>query len=220
MLRLSALALICLPLAASAADDGFAPLFSGKDLTGWTMAAKPNPDGSKGDPSRTWSVVDGTIRCTGKPNGYLATTKEYGDFVLRVKWRFPEGSKGGNSGVLLRVQEDKYWPVSYEAQLKTGAAGELWLSKATECSLDVDKARHDPQQSRRFLRLTGDEKVEKPFGEWNQYEIICKGGDIAVSVNGKKVNEGSNASLKRGRIALQSEGVEIHFKDIQIKELK
>ena len=40
-----------------------------------------------------------------------------------------------------------------------------------------------------------------------------------VVVNGKKVNEGKNGQLKKGRIALQSEGAEIHFKDIRIKSL-
>ena len=54
----------------------------------------------KADPKQTWSVVDGTIRCTGKPNGCVVTEKEYGDYVLKLKWRFPADSKGGNSGVL------------------------------------------------------------------------------------------------------------------------
>ena len=39
-------------------------------------------------------------------------------------------------------------------------------------------------------------------------------------VNGKKVNDGKNGQLKKGRIALQSEGAEVHFKDIVIKSLE
>ena len=39
-------------------------------------------------------------------------------------------------------------------------------------------------------------------------------------MNGKKVNEGKNGNLKKGRIALQSEGAEVHFKDVEIKLMK
>ena len=202
-------------------EAGFVPLFNGKGLTGWTMVAKPNPDGTPGDPSKTWSVVDGYIRCTGKPNGYLATTKEYSDYVLRLKWRFPVGSPGGNSGVLLHVQkEDKYWPDSVEAQLKSGSAGDIWLIMPPQTQLDVDPARRDPKQPRHYFRINKDEVIEKPFGAWNEYEIMCKGGDVTLVVNGKKVNEGKNGNWRSGRIALQSEGAEVHFRDIEIKPLK
>ena len=78
---------------APAADDGFTPLFDGKSLDGWTFIVKADKDGKKADPKQTWSVTDGTIRCTGKPNGCMVTAKEYGDYVLRVKWRF-QGEHG------------------------------------------------------------------------------------------------------------------------------
>ena len=41
---------------------------------------------------------------------------------------------------------------------------------------------------------------------------------MTLKVNGRKVNEGKNGNLKSGRIALQSEGTEIHFKDITIRK--
>ncbi len=209
------------PLIAPAADDkdGFTPLFDGKSLHGWKATVKPNKDGSVADWKHTWSVMDGTIRCTGKPNGFLATEKEYGDYVLRVKWRFPPG-KGGNSGVLLHVQDEKYWPTSIEAQLLAGRAGDFWLIYPPQVTLDVDKSRQDPKEARHFFRDPKDGDVEKKFGEWNQYEITCQGGDITLVVNGRKVNEGKNGNLRRGKIALQSEGAEIYFKDIEIKTLK
>ena len=82
-------------------------LFNGKDLTGWI-----NVNCAKD----TWGVRDGMIVCTGKPNGCMVTKKEYGDYVLKLKWRWPAEGKGGNSGVLLHVQDEKYWPTSIEAQ--------------------------------------------------------------------------------------------------------
>jgi hypothetical protein len=61
--------------------------------------------------------------------------------------------------------------------------------------------------------------VEKPRGEWNQYEITCKGNTIRLAINGQLVNEGTDAELNRGKILLQSEGSEIHFRNIELKPL-
>lgn len=205
--------------ALAADNDGFTPLFNGRDLSGWKPFLRTPKDGKVPDPKDTWSIVDGTIRCVGKPNGYIATEKEYGDYQLRVKWRFPADSKGGNSGVLLHVQEkDEVWPTSVEAQMFAGRAGDFWLIYPPAVTLEVEKSRQDPKQARHYFRMVDD--VEKKFGEWNQYEITCKGGDVTLTINGKKVNEGKNGNLKKGRIALQSEGAEVHFKDVEIKLIR
>lgn len=204
----------------AAQNEGFTPLFDGKSFEGWYFTLRPNKDGSKPDPKQTWSIVEGYIRCTGKPNGCMVTQKEYGDYVLKLKWRFPAGSKGGNSGVLLHVQDDEIWPTSVEAQLQSGRAGDFWLIYPPKVKLEVDPKRQDPKQARHYFRIEADKPIEKPFGEWNEYEITCKGGDITLVVNGIKVNEGKNGNLTKGKIALQSEGAEIHFKDIMIKSLK
>ena len=106
------------------------------------------------------------------------------------------------------------------AQLLTGRAGDLLLTNPPDAKLDVDKARQNPKVERHFFRIETKEPVEKKLGEWNEMEITCKGGDITLVVNGVKVNEGRNGNLKHGRIALQSEGMEIHFKDVVIRSLK
>lgn len=208
------------PLLPAAADSEFTPLFDGKSLNGWNFIVKPDKDGKKADAKGTWSVVEGTIRCAGKPNGCMVTEKEYGDYVLKLKWKFPADGKGGNSGVLLHVQDEKYWPTSIEAQLLTGHAGDLLLTNPPDSKLEVEKSRQDPKLERRFFRIETKEPVEKPLGEWNDYEITCKGGDITLVINGVKVNEGKNCNFTKGRIALQSEGAEIFFKDVAIKSLK
>jgi hypothetical protein len=222
------LPLLLLASPALAADDGFTPLFNGKDTTGWTFTLRPPKDkpDTKPDPKDTFSVKEGVLVCTGKPNGYIATEKEYGDYVLRLKWRFPKDSKGGNSGVLLHLTgEDKVWPNSVEAQLAAGQAGDLWLiadkeNKLPKLEIAADRKDEKNKEGRHYFRLNKDEKIEKEFGEWNQYEITCKGGDVNLVVNGKAVNEGKNGELKKGRIALQSEGVPIEFKDIEMKAIR
>lgn len=224
MRRLLPLLLLASPVVA--ADDKFTPLFNGQDTTGWTFTLRPPADkpDSKPDPKDTFSVKDGVLVCTGKPNGYIATAKEYENYVLRLKWRFPKDSKGGNSGVLLHCTGDeKVWPHSIEAQLKSGAAGDLWLNADKDNKLpklETAADRKDAKNARHTFRIGKDDKIEKEFGEWNEYEITCKDGDITLVVNGKTVNEGKNGELKKGRIALQSEGVPIEFKDIEIKAVK
>ncbi len=199
------------------------PLFNGKDLTGWTTYLRPTKDDATPAPKKTWSIVDGTIVCTGKPNGFLATEAEYENYTLRLQWRYPATAKAGNSGVLLHVNgPDAVWPHSIEAQLKSGTAGDLWLNADKDRvypKIDVEASRKDAanKDGRRFFRIDKDKPIEKPFGEWNDIEIICKGGAMTFTINGTKANVATGGSLKKGRIALQSEGAEIHFKGIAIQ---
>jgi hypothetical protein len=218
-------------VASSPADDtGFTPLFNGKDLAGWTTYLQKNAD-----PAKTWSISDGVIHCTGTPLGYLLTEKEYGNYVLRVQWRFP--GKPGNSGVFLHVSgKDQIWPKGVEAQLQSGEAGDFWLVDGFK--LTIPESQHESPTSRHYLRMnetwkkTGTDSkgrdtqqavrtpVEKPIGEWNQYEITCKGDEIRLVINGKLVNVGTKAEATKGKILLQSEGAPIDFRNIEIKSLK
>ena len=195
-------------------EDGTA-LFNGKDLSGWKTYLDPRAKDVK--PEDVWSVKDGVIRCTGKPFGYLLTEKEYGNYVLTVEWRWPE--KPGNSGVFVHVSgPDKIWPKGVEAQLYAGHAGDFWLVDGFK--LDVDKDRQDKGTSRHYYRIDKDKPVEKKPGEWNRYEITCRGNSIRLVVNGKLVNEGKNAEATKGKILLQSEGAPIEFRNIKLTPIR
>jgi hypothetical protein len=56
-------------------------------------------------------------------------------------------------------------------------------------------------------------------GQWNTYDVVAVDGVVKLSVNGKFVNGISAASIKKGYICLESEGAEIHFRNIRIMEL-
>ena len=56
----------------------------------------------------------------------------------------------------------------------------------------------------------------KPVGEWNRYRITCKDGTVKLEVNGQLVNEGRHAEKTKGKILLQSEGAEVHFRNIKL----
>lgn len=208
-----------------AAEPEFRPLFNGKDFTGWKAYGRAVKDGPTNaiEFADTWSIADGVLKCTGKPTGFLITQQEYSDYALRLKWRYPKNLKSGNSGVLVHCQkENTVWPVCLESQLRSGRAGDLWLQTASDVKLTVPEGRRDADDKtmRHIWRSPKDENIEKPFGEWNDMEVVCRGGTIAVSVNGKVVNEGKDCNLTKGRIALQAEGTEIHFREIRIQSLK
>lgn len=188
---------------------GTVELFDGRSLDGWTHHLQGDAD-----PSKTWSVRDGVLVCTGLPMGYLRTTETFDNYVLRLRWRFnPITGVAGNSGVLLRtVGDDKVWPKSVEAQLMSGRAGDFW--NIGEFRMSTDAERTNGRNTRhRFA-------AEHPVGEWNEYEIIVDGGDVTLFVNGEKVNKAWNVDEVSGWIGLQSEGAEIHFRDITLTPIE
>ena len=217
-LALSALALALAATAASSADA--VRLFNGKDLGGWSHFLV-DPKVRMED---VWSVRDGVLICKGEPLGFLQTTAVYTSFKLLVEWRWAEGAaarlgKTPNSGVLLRVSgEPKPIPRAYEAQLQSGSAGDLYGFWGLP--LEGDPARRREGKGNAMLGdmvgFTKAEAAEKPEGEWNVYEIVVDGPSIVVHVNGKKVNEARGAAALAGRIGLQSEGGEIHFRRVEL----
>jgi len=204
-----------LPLSAQGGKGKEVRLFNGKDFTGWTHHLK--------DPAvkmeEVWRVdpKEGVIICKGSPNGYIRTTADYTNYNLKLEWRWdPVTKKAGNSGVLLRlVGPDKVWPRSIEAQLQNGSAGDFWLIDGTP--LDTPPERVDPKVPRHRLRTKSN---EKPAGEWNEYDITVDGGRVVLKVNGEVLNEGTGAEAVPGKIALQSEGAEIHFRNIRLTPIE
>jgi len=184
-------------------------LYNGKDLSGW----KPFLPDASADPSKTWFVNDTILCCTGSPAGYLATTEEFTDFELEVDWRFDPKKGAGNSGVLLRVQKkDEVWPKSMEAQLQSGSAGDIW--NIGDFPAKVDAARTNG----RHTRMMG-KPAEVPLGGWNHYRIVMDGGRLELYVNGQLQNVATDVERVPGRIALQSEGAYIEFKDIMLTKI-
>jgi len=202
-----------LTVALVAGDAGAADqiaLFDGKSLDGWTSYL--NKPGAKTED--VWSVRDGVLVCKGRPVGYLRTKKKYTSFVLKLQWRWPKGSKPGNSGVLLRVVgQDKVWPKSVEAQLLHQWAGDIW--NIDEFPMKVDPQRTEGRNTKRMHPSN-----EKPLGQWNEYEIVLEGGRLTLKVNGRVQNEATDVEQVPGYIALQSEGAPIEFRNVRLTPLE
>jgi hypothetical protein len=190
-------------------------LFNGKDLSGWSHDLAEPDVGME----EVWSVRDGALVCRGEPLGYLYTTADYTSFELVVEWRWAPGTEPGNSGVLMRINGDpRAIPRGYEAQLKSGDAGDVYGFWGMPLRGEESRKREasDHEMLGDMVGFAKAEGNENPPGEWNRYVIRLAGPHLVVHVNGKKVNEAMGAEVLAGPIGLQSEGGEVHFRKVEL----
>lgn len=166
--------------------------------------------------AQVWTLsADGVLACCGTPRGYLYTERDYGDFVLRVEWRWPAG-KPGKGGVLIRqTGPGKIWPKSLEAQINAGAAGDFWGLDGYWLVGPAERFKclvHPQFGALANLKKTA--TVERPAGEWNQYEIRAVGDTVTLIVNGQQVNRATGCAATPGKICLTAEGSEIFYRHV------
>ncbi|MBC8001105.1 MAG: DUF1080 domain-containing protein [Opitutaceae bacterium] len=222
MKRIFAFVLMAVVGTVLAADnDGFVPLFNGRDLTGW-INANCAPE--------TWSVRDGMIHCTGQPTGALRTSKQYENFILEVEWRHLRS--GGNSGVFiwgtpiaapgvpfLRGIEVQVLDHGYAEQYeKQNGKRSDWFTTHGDV-FPIHGATMKPFGRHSGNRSFPSEERSKRSPEWNHYRIVCTNGVVRLEVNGKEVSGGEDCDYRKGYLALESEGAPVEFRNLRIKEL-
>lgn len=181
-------------------------LFDGQSFTGWTFISMD----TNAPAASIWSVTNGVIACLGKPNGYARTLQTYRDYQLHAEWRFPAGP--GNSGIFLHITgADQVWPNCLETQLQSGRAGEIRCNGGSRVqeltsATAIAVPRRQPSS-------------EKPVGEWNSCDIVCRSNTVTVRVNGVLQNEVTGTSVNSGAIGLQAEGKPVEFRNLFIEPL-
>lgn len=197
----------------------FRDLFNGKDLTGWVNVNTAED---------TWRVKDGILICSGKPIGVMRTDRQYENFILHIEWRHME--PGGNSGVFVWSNavpgEKNRLPNGVEVQmleldwvkLNTRNGVEPPLAYVHGELFGVGGVKTVPDNPRGTRSMSRENRC-KGRGEWNTYDVVAVDGVIKLAVNGKFVNGISQSTQKKGYICLESEGAEIHFRNIRILEL-
>ena len=197
----------------------FRDLFNGKNLDGW-VDVNTSPE--------TWSVRDGMLICTGQPIGVMRTDRQYENFIIEVEWRHME--PGGNSGIFLWSDarpEGNRLPQGMEVQMleldwvnqHRRADGSLPPIAYVHGELFGAGGMTATPENPRGNRSKSLENRCKGVGQWNKYVIVAVDGAVKLSVNGKFVNGIRDASYKKGYICLESEGKEIHFRNLRIMEL-
>ncbi len=210
-------------------SEGFAPLYTGADLSGWK--ADPGHDGH-------WKPTDWRLVYDGKSEAQdknLWTEKEYGDFTLICDWRWtrkpvpqplpvilPNGEQAvddegqpmvqevpnaGDSGIYLRGNSRSQvnmwcWPVG---------SGEVYGYRTDKSMSPEVRAGVTPKKN-----------ADAPIGKWNRFIITMRGDRLTVNLNGETVIE--NAQLpgvpERGPLALQHHGDPIEFANIFVKGIE
>ncbi len=241
MLRLSPLALAlaaCAMLTAIGraaepkAEEGWIPLFNGKDFTGWKMVDPPsgefksvkevkNDDGkviafvgtTKRDKEVTlWQIKDGQI-VGGGPASHIFTELEADNFHYRVEAKINDK---GNSGQYFRTKMGPGFPLGYETQInatggdpiKTGSLYPDGRTKLGDYKKEItvmNTAAHKPD-------------------EFFTQEVIAEGDRIQIFVNEKKTIDfkDPNKTYTKGHFALQGHdpGSVMTFKKVEYKPLK
>ncbi len=184
-------------------------LFNGKDTTGWVAF----PEASAKD---TWSVKEGLLTCTGKPNGFLRTEKAYKQYRFTVEWRF---TKTGNTGVVVHMTPpDAIWPKSIECQGMHKNQGDFYFWNGA--TLQGGTELKDKKSGKvRGYRLGKQADAEKPAGEWNTFTTVCDKDTVTILVNGKEVNKATGTNLSDGFIGLQVEGGAFEVKRCTLEPL-
>lgn len=195
-------------------------LFNGTDLTGW-HADVPAMDTT--DVETPFFVRDGYLVSAGDPRGHLITDANFSNYRLEVEYRF--AGEPGNCGVLVHASTPRalydMFPASIEVQMMHENAGDFWVI-VQDIEVPDMEARRGPKENwgitegkgRRILNLTDDS--EKPLGEWNTMVVETVENTIRVWVNGDLVNDGYNATVSEGQIAIQAEGSEVEFRKLEL----
>jgi len=191
--------------AVQAADEGFVPLFNGRNLDGW-VNVNCAPE--------TWTVRNRIIVCTGMPTGVLRTEKQYENYILELEWRHM--NKGGNAGLFIHSDDitavGQPFTRSIELQIMDGNAGDMF-------SIHGATMTPDKPHPKGWVRALPSEDRMKPTGQWNHYRVESRNGMATLAVNGKVVTRGFHLNPRKGYICLESEGSEAHFRNIRIREL-
>ncbi len=193
-----------------AKEEGFVKLFDGKTLEGWQGAV----DG--------YEVEDGAIVSKPKSGGNLYTKDEYGDFDLKFEFKL---TPGANNGIGIRT------PLNVNA-----AYNGMEIQVLDDTAAQYAKLHPYQYHGSIYGVVPAKRGHLKPVGEWNSEEIICKGKQVTVILNGetivdadiekastpKTIDGNAHPGLKRekGYIGFCGHGSRVEFRNLRVKELK
>jgi hypothetical protein len=183
-------------------------LFNGKDLKGWRQL----------NGKAKYEVVDGNIVGTtvaGQPNSFLATEKDYGDFILELELM---ADSTMNSGIQFRSESR----ADYQNGRVHGYQMEIDPSPRAWSGGIYDEGRRlwlytldFNTQARTAYRRKG----------WNHYRIEAIGREVRTYVNGMPASHFIDTMDTRGFIALQvhsiskpeDQGRQVRWRNIRIQ---
>jgi len=153
-----------------------------------------------------WRAEDGAIQADkfaseGKVASVLVSKRSFKDFELRVEFWAGEDT---NSGVYLRA------PNPEQVNTASGAYEvQIW-----------DKNPNPKYATGSLVNVTAVEPIHKAANKWNTFEIVAKGTQITVKMNGivtASIQDAKNT--QDGRLGLQFNGGPIKFRKLAVRPL-
>ena len=198
------------------------PLFNGRDLDGWYTFLQKHGKGR--DPDRVITIEDGAIHLYKHARdgddvvmGYIATEAEYGDYHLRLQYRWgtkkfrPRYDLKRDAGLYYHILgEDAVWPRSLQFQIQQTDVGDLLALYGLQLDTWIDPKTRDAEQATflgpdgggepRVLGGAGIGYQKRPPGDfevdgWNTVEVIARGDTVTHILNGRVVNRAVNVRL-------------------------
>ena len=183
----------------------FQPLFNGQDLAGWQGSG--------------YVVEDGLLVCQPGVGGFFRSAGQYADFVMRIEFKLPPG---GNNGLVIRSAPSGPLSNGIELQILDDSAAKY--------------AKLAPYQYHGSIygAVPAHRGYQRPVGEWNYEEVVCKGPQITVKLNGTTIVDadvstidkpgiaGAKGGLIRrdGHVGFLSHGDRVEFRNIVVRVLE
>jgi hypothetical protein len=202
-----------------AADEGFVPLFNGKDLTGWR-----NPyDWGKAE------VVGDEIHLTADKKFFLVTEAQYSDFIFEGEILLPEGQ--ANSGFMFRCHVEPNKVYGYQCEIDgsdrrwsgglydEGRNQWLWPSQKGRTKIESALA-HEATSQAHFKKPEIRNALKR--NDWNQVRITAKGNRIQIEINGVVTTEYTDDTDAKGYLGIQHHGEKgqtYKFRNLRLKTL-
>lgn len=215
--------------------------------------------GINNDPLNVYTIVteegQPAIHVSGQVFGTLTFKEEFENYHIKLEFKWgnkkwePRLNMVRDAGLLYHGLEqlastERNWHPAQECQIQEGDIGDYWPTG--EVTIDIPAIKTDtsdwwyyrpnaPLRTQIFSKKMSERRIitnlekEKPIGQWNTVEVICKGDSSIHIVNGKvvmrlynsrKFENGHQVPLKKGTIALQSEGAELFYRNIKIRPIK
>ena len=156
-------------------------------------------------------------------NGVGPDGSQSGVWMTSIECQLAQGCEGDLILIRGKTAEGQPFPATITSHVTNGPDGKpRWSENGTKTVYSGRQfwwSKHQPG-FKELIDTRGDNDVASPLGEWTKVECLCQQGRITIKVNGVTVNECFDAVPESGKILLQSEGHEVFFRNMEIRQLK
>lgn len=165
-------------------------------------------------------VIGTVLETEGGPGILWYYKEQFSDFILRLDWKV--NLLTDDSGIYLRMPALDHHDTNWQSKADTG-----WEVQIDERGFDTlnNTERNKDKTTGSVYNVSPalKNRVSRNLGEWNSFEIIAKGFELSVLLNGVLINKiiHNSGRMLQGFIGLQNHhaGSKVQFANIRIKKI-